>query len=119
MEKDTSKPKIHAATSYKLYIASCIAVSSGIVLMLKFPEMHALEPGTDPLSFVVYGLSMKVWKIIHVLSALAFMILTALHIFFNRDWIMKVGSKKLNLNIVIGLLIGILLILLGILAPSA
>ena len=119
MEKDLSKPKIHAATTYKLYIVSCMAVSSGIVLMLKFPEMHSLEPGTDPLSFAVYGFSMKTWKIVHILSSLVFMILTALHIFFNRDWIRKVGSKKLSLNMVVGLLIGILVILLGLLAPSA
>ena len=119
IEKDVSKPKIHAATTYKLYIFSCIIASSGIVLMLKFPEMHALDPGIDPLSFKVYGLSIKFWKIIHILSSLAFLILTGLHIYFNRDWIRKVGSKKLNLNVVIGLAIGIVIILAGIIAPSA
>ena len=119
IEKDTSKSKIHSATTYKLYIISCVIAASGLVLMLKFPEMHSLEPGVDPLSFAVYGLSMKVWKIAHILSSLAFMILTALHIYFNREWIRKVGSKKLNLNMVIGLLIGILIILLGMVAPSA
>ena len=119
IEKDVSKPKIHSATTYKLYIFSCIIASSGIVLMLKFPEMHALDPGIDPLSFKVYGLSIKFWKIIHILSSLAFLILTALHIYFNRDWIKKVGSKKLNLNIVVGLLIGMAIILLGLVAPPA
>ena len=119
IEKDTSKTRIHSATTYKLYIASCIIASSGIVLMLIFPEMHSLESGIDPLSFVVYGLSIKIWKIIHILSSLAFLILTALHIYFNRDWIKKVGSKKLNLNVVIGLLIGILIIFAGIFAPHA
>ena len=119
IKKDTSKPRIHAATTYKLYVFSCIVASSGIVLMLKFPEMHSLQPGTDPLSFVVYGLSMKAWKIIHILSSLAFMVLSALHIYFNREWIKRVGSKKLNLNVVIGLLIGILILLLGAFAPSA
>jgi len=119
MEKDTSKPKIHSATTYKLYIFSCILASSGIVLMFKFPEMHSLEAGIDPLSFTVYGLSMKIWKIIHLLTSLAFLVLTALHIYFNFDWIRKVGSKKLNLNVVIGLLIGALIILAGIFAPSA
>jgi membrane protein implicated in regulation of membrane protease activity len=87
--------------------------------MLKFPEMNSLESGIDPLSLVVYGLSIIMWKIIHILSSLVFLILTALHIYFNRDWIKKVGSKKLNLNVVIGLLVGILIILAGILAPSA
>ena len=119
IDKDTSKPKIHSATTYKLYIISCIIASSGIVLLLKFPEMHSLEHGVDPLSFSVYGLSMKFWKIIHALSSLAFLVLTALHIYFNRDWIKKVGSKKLNLNVVIGLLFGIVIILAGIFAPSA
>ena len=119
IDKDTSKSKIHSATTYKLYIISCIITASGIILMLKFPEMHSLETGIDPLSFVVYGLSIKVWKIIHILSSLAFLILTALHIYFNREWIKKVGSKKLNLNVAIGLLIGILIILAGIFAPSA
>ena len=119
IKKDTSKSKIHSATTYKLYIISCLIASSGLVLMLKFPEMHSLESGTDPLSFVVYGLSIKIWKIIHILSSLAFLILTALHIYFNREWITKVGSKKLNLNVVVGLLIGILIILAGIFAPSA
>jgi membrane protein implicated in regulation of membrane protease activity len=87
--------------------------------MLKFPEMNSLESGIDPLLLVVYGLSIIMWKIIHILSSLVFLILTALHIYFNRDWIKKVGSKKLNLNVVIGLLVGILIILAGILAPSA
>jgi len=87
--------------------------------MLKFPEMHALDPEVDPLSLVVYGLSIKIWKIIHILSSFAFLVLSALHIYFNRDWIRKVGSKKLNLNVVIGLLIGFLILLAGILAPSA
>ena len=87
--------------------------------MLKFPEMHALDPGIEPLSFRVYGLSIKFWKIIHILSSLAFLILTALHIYFNMDWIRKVGSKKLNLNVTIGLLIGILIILAGLFAPAA
>jgi membrane protein implicated in regulation of membrane protease activity len=119
IDKDTSKPRIHSATTYKLYIISCIVASSGIILMLKFPEMHLLESGIDPLSFVVYGFSIKIWKIIHILSSFAFLILTALHIYFNRDWIKKVGSKKLNLNVVLGLLIGILIILLGIFAPAA
>ena len=119
IEKDTSKPRIHSATTYKLYIFSCIIASSGLVLMLKFPEMHSLEPGVDPLSFTVYGLSIKIWKIIHILSSLVFLVLTALHIYFNREWIRKVGSKRLNLNVVIGLLIGILIILAGIFAPSA
>ena len=119
IEKDTSKPKIHSATTYKLYIVSCIIASSGLVLMLKFPEMNSLESGIEPLSLVVYGLSIKAWKIIHILSSLLFLILTALHIYFNRDWIKKVGSKKLNLNVVVGLLIGILIILAGLLAPSA
>ena len=62
---------------------------------------------------------MKAWKIIHILSSLAFMVLSALHIYFNREWIKKVGSKKLNLNVVIGLLIGVLILLLGAFAPSA
>ena len=119
MRKDTSKPRIHSATTYKLYIISCIIASSGIVLMLKFPEMHSLDPGIDPLSFVVYGLSIKIWKIIHILSSLAFLVLTALHIYFNREWIKKVGSKKLNLNVAVGLLIGIFIVLAGIFAPSA
>lgn len=119
MDKDTSKPKIHSATTYKLYIISCAIASSGFVLMLKFPEMHSLESGIDPLSLTVYGLSIKIWKIIHILSSLVFLILTALHIYFNRDWIKKVGSKKLNLNVVIGLLLGVLIILAGIFAPSA
>jgi hypothetical protein len=119
MDKDTSKSKIHSATTYKLYIFSCIIASSGIILLLKFPEMQSIEPGIDPLSFKVYGLSMKIWKIIHILSSLAFLVLTALHIYFNREWIKKVGSKKLNLNVVIGLLLGILIILAGIFAPSA
>ncbi len=119
MDKDTSKPKIHSATTYKLYIITCIIASSGFVLMLKFPEMYSLESGIDPLSFTVYGLSIKHWKIIHILSSLVFLLLTALHIYFNRDWIKKVGSKKLNLNVVIGLLLGIIIILAGILAPSA
>lgn len=119
MDKDTSKTKIHSATTYKLYIISCIIVSSGLVLMLKFPEMHTLESGTDPLSLVVYGLSIKIWKIIHILSSFFFLILTALHIYFNREWIRKVGSKKINLNMVIGLLIGIIIILAGIFAPHA
>ena len=119
IDKDTSKPKIHSATTYKLYIISCIIASSGFVLMLKFPEMHSLDPGVDPLSLTVYGLSIKIWKIIHILFSVAFLILTALHIYFNIDWIKKVGSKKLNLNVVVGLVIGILIILAGIFAPSA
>jgi hypothetical protein len=119
IKKDTSKSKIHSATTYKLYILTCIIASSGLVIMLKFPEMHSLEPGVDPLSFKVYGLSLKTWKIVHILSSLAFLILTALHIYFNREWIKKVGSKKLNLDVVIGLLIGFFIILAGILAPSA
>lgn len=119
MEKDTSKPKIHAVTTYKLYIVSCIITASGIILLLKFPEMQSLEPEIDPLSFAVYGFSMKGWKIIHILSSLAFLILTALHIYFNRDWIRKVGSNKLNLSMAIGLLIGVLIILAGLFAPSA
>jgi hypothetical protein len=119
IDKDTSKPKIHSATTYKLYIITCIIASSGFVLMLKFPEMYSLESGIDPLSLAVYGLSIKHWKVIHILSSLLFLLLTALHIYFNRDWIIRVGSKKLNLNVVIGLLFGILIILAGILAPSA
>jgi len=39
---------------------SCIIASSGIVLMLKFPEMHLLKSGIDPLSFTVYGFSIKI-----------------------------------------------------------
>lgn len=119
MEKDTSKPKIHSATTYKLYIISCIIACSGFIILLKFPEMHSLEPGVDPLSFKVYGLSLKTWKIVHTLFSLLFMILTALHIYFNREWIKKVGAKKLNLNVVIGILIGIVIILAGIAAPPA
>lgn len=119
INKDTSKPKIHSSTTYKLYIITCIIASSGTVLMLKFPEMHSLEPGIDPLSFTVYGLSIKPWKIIHILSSLVFLLLTALHIYFNREWIIKVGSKKLNLHVVVGLLFGILIILAGLFAPSA
>jgi hypothetical protein len=87
--------------------------------MLKFPEMYGLETGIDPLSFTVYGLSIKLWKMIHILSSILFVVLTALHIYFNRDWIKKVGSKRLNLNVIIGLLIGFIIILLGIFAPSA
>jgi len=87
--------------------------------MFKFPEMHSLEPEVDPLSFVVYGISIKGWKIIHILASLAFLLLTALHIYFNREWIKKTGSKRLNLNVVVGLLIGIVIILVGLLAPSA
>ena len=119
ISKDTSKPMIHSATTYKLYIVSCIVASSGIVLLFKFPEMIALESGVNPQSLSVYGLSMKAWKITHVLSSLVFLLLSALHMYFNREWIRKVGSKKLNLNVVIGLLIGIVIILAGVLAPSA
>ena len=119
MEKDTSKPRIHAATTYKLYIISCIITASGFVLLLKFPEMQSLESGIDPLSLAVYGLSMKTWKIIHILSSLAFLLLTALHIYFNREWIQRVGSKKLNLNVAVGLPIGVLIILAAIFAPPA
>ncbi|MHC4664639.1 MAG: DUF4405 domain-containing protein [Planctomycetota bacterium] len=117
INKDTSKSKIHSATTYKLYIVSCIIASSGIILLFKFPEVISLESGMDPLSFAVYGLSIKEWKIIHILSSLVFLLLTVVHMYFNRDWIRKVGSKKLNLNVVVGLLIGILVLLAGILAP--
>jgi hypothetical protein len=92
---------------------------SGFILWLKFPETHALDSGTDLLSLTVYGLSAKIWKIIHILTSLGFLVITALHIYFNRDWIRKVGSKKLNLNMIIGLLIGFLILLVGLLAPSA
>jgi cation transport ATPase len=119
MEKDTSKPRIHSATTYKLYILSCVAACSGFILLLKFPEMHALEAGVDPLSFAVYGLNMKAWKIIHLISSILFLLITALHIYFNKEWIQKVGSKKLNLNMVIGLAIGIAILLAGLFAPSA
>ena len=119
MEKDTSMPRIHSATTYKLYIISCIIACSGFIILLKFPEMHSLEAGVDPLSFEVYGLSLKVWKIIHTLFSLLFLILTGLHIYFNREWIKKVGAKKLNLNVVIGILIGIVIIVAGIAAPPA
>ena len=119
MEKDTSMPRIHSATTYKLYIISCIIACSGFIILLKFPEMHSLEAGVDPLSFKVYGLSLKVWKIIHTLFSLLFLILTGLHIYFNREWIKKVGAKKLNLNVVIGILIGIVIIVAGIAAPPA
>ena len=118
MGKDTSKPRIHSATTYKLYVFFCICASSGVILMFKFPEMHSLGPGVDPLSFEVYGLSVKVWKLIHILSSLAAVVLTLLHMYFNRDWIKKVGANRLNLNVVIGLLLGIVIVLLGILAPS-
>jgi hypothetical protein len=94
-------------------------MSSGLVLLLKFPEMHSLDPGIDPSSLSVYGLSMGVWKIIHFLSSIVFLSLTALHIYFNKEWIKKVGSKKLNLNVIVGILIGILLLLVGLFAPSA
>ncbi len=119
MKKDTSRPRIHSATTYKLYIVTCIMAASGFIILLKFPEMHALEPGIDPLSFTVYGLSIKIWKMTHILSSLIFLLLSVLHIYFNREWIKKVGSKKLNLNVVIGLLIGIVIILAGIFAPHA
>ncbi len=119
MAKDTSLPRIHSATTYKLYIVTCIMAASGFIILLKFPEMHALEPGIDPLSFTVYGLSIKIWKMTHILSSLIFLLLSVLHIYFNREWIKKVGSKKLNLNVVIGLLIGIVIILAGIFAPHA
>lgn len=119
MEKDTSMPRIHSATTYKLYIISCIIACSGFIILLKFPEMHSLEAGADPLSFKVYGLSIKAWKITHTLFSLLFLILTALHIYFNREWIKKVGAKKLNLNVVIGILIGIVIIVAGIAAPPA
>ena len=119
MEKDTSLPRIHSATTYKLYIISCIIAASGFVIMLKFPEMHDLAEGVDPLSFTVYGLSIKIWKMIHILFSLAFIVLTALHIYFNREWVKRVGAKKLNLNVVIGLAIGILIVLAGLIAPSA
>jgi hypothetical protein len=119
IEKDTSKPKIHSATTYKLYIVSCVIACSGFVLLLKFPEMHSIASGVDPLSYSVYGLSMKAWKIIHIVFSLAFFVLTALHIYFNREWIKKVGTKKLNMNVVIGLLLGIIILLAGLLAPSA
>jgi predicted ferric reductase len=80
---------------------------------MRFPEMHSLETGIDPLSLTVYGLSIKGWKITHIFFSLLFLVITALHIYFNRNWIQKVGSKRLNLNVVIGLLIGILIILAG------
>lgn len=119
MKKDTSKSRIHAASTYKLYLISCIAASSGIVLMLKFPEMHTLEPNVDPLSFLVFGLSLKSWRLIHILSSLAFVLITVLHMYFNREFIRKTGSKKLSLNWVVGLALGIAIILLGVLAPAA
>ena len=119
MGKDTSKSKVHSATTYKLYIFSCIIVATGIVLLSKFPETHTLETGADLLQFKVYGLSIKHWKMMHLLSSFAFVILTALHMYFNREWIRKVGSKKLNLNIFIGILIGVLIILAAIVAPNA
>jgi membrane protein implicated in regulation of membrane protease activity len=119
LKKDTSKSRFHSATTYKLYIISCVILTSGLVLMMKFPEMHSLAPEIDPLSLKVYGLSIKFWKIIHILSALLFVIFTALHMYFNREWIQKVGSKKLNLNVTIGILIGLLIILAGVVAPPA
>lgn len=71
MAKDLSKPRIQSATTYKLYVISCIIVTSGIVLMFKFPEMQSLDPGIDPLSLTVLGLTIKIWKAVHVLASLA------------------------------------------------
>jgi hypothetical protein len=100
-------------------VISCIIAASGVVLMFKFPEMNSLGPGLDPLSLTVLGLSIKFWKAAHVLASLLFIVLSALHIYFNRDWIKKVGSKRLSLNMVVGLLIGVSIILVGVFAPSA
>lgn len=119
IEKDTSRPKINSATTYKLYLISCVLAFSGFVLLLKFPEMHSLPSGVDPLSLSVYGLSIKAWKIIHVVFSLAFLLITGIHIYFNREWIKKVGSRKLSMNVVIGLLLGLVVILAGVLAPAA
>ena len=119
IHKDTSKSKMHSATTYKLYILTCIIISSGIVLLAKFPETHTLETGSDLLSFHVYGLSIKYWKMIHFISSIAFIVITILHMYFNREWIKRVGSKKLNLNVVIGIVIGLLIIIIGIVAPNA
>jgi uncharacterized membrane protein YidH (DUF202 family) len=119
MNRDTSKPRIHSATTYKLYIFSCVLTASGVVLMFKFPEMHGLEAGIDPLSYTVYGMSIKIWKIVHIVSSALFIVFTALHMYFNREWIRNVGAKRLNLNMVAGLSIGIVIIALGIFAPFA
>lgn len=64
-------------------------------------------------------MSLKSWKMIHILSSLVFVLVTVLHMYFNRDFIRKAGSKKLSLNWIVGLAVGIVILLLGVLAPSA
>jgi hypothetical protein len=95
-----------------LYLLFCGLGGTGFLLAYRLPH----GPGASQTLFL--GLGRYVWGEVHTWLAYAAIVVAAIHLLLNTQWLIKVAASKRPWRLVIGVLAGLLVVLLFLFAPT-
>lgn len=98
--------------NYLLFLSTCALIGSGLLLESTFE-------GGGPQRLLVAGLTKHDWAETHFILGLVFIGLSALHIVFNWGWIVKVANQQHRLKLLLSVGLGMALIVIPLLLPTA
>ncbi|MDV7393176.1 DUF4405 domain-containing protein [Arthrospira platensis SPKY1] len=109
-----SKPKklwLEKSANYLLYLITCLLVGTGFILAYRLPH------GREAREWTVLGMGRHDWGDWHLWLGFAFIALILLHLYFVRNWLMRVAVKRRGWLLLLSLGVGFALALGGLFAP--
>lgn len=95
-----------------LYLLFCTLGGTGFLLAYRLPH------GPGPSQTLFLGLGRPMWGEVHTWLAYAAIIVAAIHLLLNTQWLVKVAASKRRWRLALGLLAGLLILLLFLCAPT-
>jgi cell division protein FtsW (lipid II flippase) len=111
-------PKVGDRTSWKkaldllLYLLFCALAGTGLLLAYRLPH----GPGANQTLFL--GLGRHIWGEVHTWLAYAAIMVAAIHLLLNSQWLVKVAASKRPWRLAIGVLVGLLIVVVFLFAPT-
>jgi hypothetical protein len=109
-----SKPKklwLEKSANYLLYLFTCLLAGTGFILAYRLPH------GREAREWTVLGMGRHDWGDWHLWLGFGFIALILLHLYFVRNWLMRVAVKRRGWLLLLSLGVGFALALGGLLAP--
>ncbi len=109
-----TKPKrmgLEKSANYLLYLISCLLVATGFILAYRLPH------GREAREWTVFGMGRHDWGDWHLWLGFAFIALILLHLYFVRNWLIRVAVKRRGWLLLLSLGVGLALIVGGLFAP--
>jgi len=102
---------LEKSANYLLYLITCLLAGTGFILAYRLPH------GREAREWTVLGMGRHDWGDWHLWLGFAFIALILLHLYFVRNWLMRVAVKRRGWLLLLSLGVGFTLALGGLFAP--